>query len=161
MLTKPRVHMQGRRRLLAMQTCNGGFHYLQGRGQRALLVAAAAQAADSGSGGNLPHERRRVVVTGMGVTSSLGHEVGTFYDNLLAGKSGVSRIERFPIDAFSTQVGLETVHAGMRSRNRLMYRAMSVRVSHAPWETGSATLSAIRCPTNRLLARSKILSRAT
>ena len=37
--------------------------------------------------------KRRVVVTGLGVVSCLGHEHGEFYDNLLAGKSGISLIE--------------------------------------------------------------------
>lgn len=83
------------------------------RGQRTVVFAAAQSAGSGGDGGggNLPHERRRVVITGMGVTSSLGHEVGTFYDNLLAGKSGVSRIERFPIDSFGTQVCRRVSHA--------------------------------------------------
>lgn len=36
---------------------------------------------------------RRVVVTGMGVVSCLGHELDEFYNNLLAGKSGISMIE--------------------------------------------------------------------
>jgi 3-oxoacyl-(acyl-carrier-protein) synthase len=34
-----------------------------------------------------------VVVTGQGVVSSLGHDPETFYNNLLAGTSGVSMIE--------------------------------------------------------------------
>lgn len=37
----------------------------------------------------------RVVVTGMGVVTSLGHETETFYNNLLAGKSSICQIERF------------------------------------------------------------------
>ncbi len=42
-----------------------------------------------------PHaqRQRRVVVTGMGVVSCLGHEVDEFYNNLLQGRSGISRIE--------------------------------------------------------------------
>ncbi len=36
---------------------------------------------------------RRVVITGMGVVSSLGHDHDEFYNNLLAGKSGISMIE--------------------------------------------------------------------
>ena len=75
---------------------------MQARLQRTVITASAGA---SGRGGNLPHERRRVVITGMGVTSSLGHDVGTFYDNLLAGKSGVSHITRFPADSYSSQVG--------------------------------------------------------
>ena len=38
---------------------------------------------------------RRVVVTGQGVVTSLGHEPEEFYNNLLAGKSGISLIESF------------------------------------------------------------------
>nr|QKY14950.1 3-oxoacyl-[acyl-carrier-protein] synthase i isoform b (FABH) [Polytomella parva] len=47
--------------------------------------------------------KRRVVVTGMGVVSSLGHEVNEFYNNLLAGKSGVSLIESFDTKDYSTR----------------------------------------------------------
>lgn len=45
---------------------------------------------------------RRVVVTGMGLVSSLGHDANTYYDNLLAGKSGVSEIENFDCKEFPT-----------------------------------------------------------
>lgn len=48
-------------------------------------------------------DKRRVVVTGMGVISSLGHEVDLFYKNLLEGKSGVAMIDRFPCDQFPTK----------------------------------------------------------
>lgn len=49
------------------------------------------------------HATRRVVVTGMGVVSSLGHNHNEFYDNLLAGKSGISLIEGFNTDDFATK----------------------------------------------------------
>jgi beta-ketoacyl-acyl-carrier-protein synthase II len=40
---------------------------------------------------------RRVAVTGLGVVSPLGNDAGTFFANLVAGKSGVRRMgERFP-----------------------------------------------------------------
>lgn len=71
---------------------------------RRTMTVAAAGSDSSGSGGDLPHQRRRVVITGMGVTSSLGHDAGTFYDNLLAGKSGVSHITRFAADTYSSKV---------------------------------------------------------
>lgn len=38
-------------------------------------------------------KKRRIVVTGMGLVSCLGHEVDEFYDNLLQGKSGITPIE--------------------------------------------------------------------
>ncbi|KAG0579469.1 hypothetical protein M758_4G100000 [Ceratodon purpureus] len=50
---------------------------------------------------------RRVVVTGMGVVSSLGHDVDIFYANLLEGKSGVSEIENFDCKEFPTRIAGE------------------------------------------------------
>jgi len=50
---------------------------------------------------------RRVVVTGMGVVSSLGHDANTFYANLLEGKSGVSEIENFDCKEFPTRIAGE------------------------------------------------------
>ena len=46
--------------------------------------------------------QRRVVVTGMGVVSPLGHDPGVFYNNLLQGVSGVTRIEAFDCAQFPT-----------------------------------------------------------
>ncbi len=51
--------------------------------------------------------RRRVVVTGMGIVSSLGDDVSVYYDNLLAGKSGISKIEKFSVDGYVTQIAGE------------------------------------------------------
>lgn len=50
---------------------------------------------------------RRVVVTGMGVVSCLGHDPDTFYNNLLAGKSGISEIESFDCKDFPTRIAGE------------------------------------------------------
>jgi len=49
----------------------------------------------------------RVVVTGMGVVTSLGSDIQTFWNNLLAGKSGVSRIEAFDTSEYSTKIAAE------------------------------------------------------
>ncbi|PSC74659.1 3-oxoacyl-[acyl-carrier] synthase chloroplastic isoform B [Micractinium conductrix] len=65
------------------------------RRHRRAVAAAAAAATDAA--------RRRVVVTGQGVVSSLGHDPDTFYNNLLAGKSGVSLIEGWDTSDFSTR----------------------------------------------------------
>jgi 3-oxoacyl-[acyl-carrier-protein] synthase II len=51
--------------------------------------------------------QKRVVVTGMGVVSSLGHDLDTFFDNLCAGKSGISTIEAFDASGWSTQIAGE------------------------------------------------------
>lgn len=48
-----------------------------------------------------PHERR-VVITGLGVVSSVGQTHDEFYNNLLAGKSGISQIDDFDTEGYST-----------------------------------------------------------
>ncbi|KAG2254262.1 hypothetical protein Bca52824_084398 [Brassica carinata] len=54
-----------------------------------------------------PTEQRRVVVTGMGVETSLGHDPDTFYENLLQGNSGISQIENFDCSVFPTRIAGE------------------------------------------------------
>lgn len=51
--------------------------------------------------------KRRVVVTGMGVLTSLGSELEQFWNNLMDGKSGVSAIESFDVSEYSTQIAAE------------------------------------------------------
>ena len=46
---------------------------------------------------------RRVVVTGMGMVSPVGHTVAESWDSILAGKSGAAPIETFDVSAHSTQ----------------------------------------------------------
>ena len=52
-----------------------------------------------------PH--KRVVVTGMGVIASLGHNVDDFWANLLAGKCGVNRVTLFDAKDHTCQIGAE------------------------------------------------------
>lgn len=47
--------------------------------------------------------RNRVVVTGMGMVSPLGHNVADSWSAILAGKSGAAPIDRFDASAFATQ----------------------------------------------------------
>lgn len=51
--------------------------------------------------------KHRVVVTGMGVVTSLGQDLDTFWDNLVQGKSGVSHIEAFDVSEYSTRIAAE------------------------------------------------------
>lgn len=46
---------------------------------------------------------RRVVVTGLGMVSPVGHTVADTWENILAGKSGAALIEGFDVSAYSTQ----------------------------------------------------------
>ncbi|HVY44312.1 MAG TPA: beta-ketoacyl-[acyl-carrier-protein] synthase family protein [Minicystis sp.] len=47
---------------------------------------------------------RRVVVTGLGVVCPLGNDVETYWQNLLAGKSGVDFIKEFPTDKLRSDI---------------------------------------------------------
>ena len=49
-------------------------------------------------------ELRRVVVTGMGIVSPLGCGVEATWSNILAGKSGIRRIDDFQVDDLAAQV---------------------------------------------------------
>lgn len=50
---------------------------------------------------------RRVVITGLGVVSPLGHDLDVFWSNLLAGKCGIDRITAFDPAQFDTQIAGE------------------------------------------------------
>ncbi|WOH07761.1 hypothetical protein DCAR_0727195 [Daucus carota subsp. sativus] len=54
-----------------------------------------------------PIKHRRVVVTGMGVETSIGHDPDVFYNNLLEGVSGISEIEGFDISNYPTKIAGE------------------------------------------------------
>lgn len=51
--------------------------------------------------------KRRVVVTGLGVVSPVGIGVKTAWDNILAGKSGITQITKFDASAFSSTIAGE------------------------------------------------------
>lgn len=46
---------------------------------------------------------RRVVVTGMGMVSPVGHTVADTWESILAGKSGAALIDSFDVSAYNTQ----------------------------------------------------------
>jgi 3-oxoacyl-[acyl-carrier-protein] synthase II len=48
--------------------------------------------------------RRRVVITGLGVVSPVGNDVPSAWQNLVAGKSGISTITQFDVTGFPTQI---------------------------------------------------------
>ncbi|XP_031500258.1 3-oxoacyl-[acyl-carrier-protein] synthase II, chloroplastic-like [Nymphaea colorata] len=70
-------------------------------------VAVAVQSTDEVSGEKKAVKQRRVVVTGMGVVTSLGHEPDVLYSNLLEGVSGISEIESFDCADFPTRIAGE------------------------------------------------------
>jgi len=46
----------------------------------------------------------RVVITGLGVMSAIGQDLNTFWESLMAGKSGVSVIEAFDVSEYPTRI---------------------------------------------------------
>jgi 3-oxoacyl-[acyl-carrier-protein] synthase II len=50
---------------------------------------------------------RRVVVTGLGAVTSLGHEVESFWKNLVAGTCGIKRVSLFDPSEFASHMGAE------------------------------------------------------
>src|ERR1700680_930732 len=51
--------------------------------------------------------KRRVVITGMGAVTPLGHSVAELYQNQLEGKSGVAPIPLFDASKFPTKFAAE------------------------------------------------------
>ncbi|HET9691230.1 MAG TPA: beta-ketoacyl synthase N-terminal-like domain-containing protein, partial [Acidimicrobiales bacterium] len=57
----------------------------------------------------MEHERRRVVITGMGALSALGGSVRATCEAMAAGRSGVRRLERFDSSGLPVRIGAEVV----------------------------------------------------
>src|ERR1039458_837375 len=53
---------------------------------------------------------RRVVVTGLGVVTPLGHQLDVFWSKLISGQCGIDRITAFDPTPFATQVAGEVKH---------------------------------------------------
>ncbi|MBO0701920.1 MAG: beta-ketoacyl-ACP synthase II [Candidatus Dormibacteraeota bacterium] len=52
-------------------------------------------------------QQRRVVVTGMGFVTPIGHDTETVWSNLVEGVSGVGEITRFDTQSYSTKIAAE------------------------------------------------------
>ena len=52
-------------------------------------------------------QRRRVVVTGLGIISPVGNTVAQAWENVLAGRSGITRVTRFDPSRLSSQIAGE------------------------------------------------------
>ncbi len=48
--------------------------------------------------------KKRIVITGMGIVSCFGSDVDVFYQQLLAGKSGITKITEFPCEDYPTRI---------------------------------------------------------
>ncbi len=54
-----------------------------------------------------PSNHPRVVITGLGVVTSVGHDVDSFWSSLVAGRSGIRRVSLFDPSEFACQIGAE------------------------------------------------------
>ena len=50
---------------------------------------------------------RRIVVTGMGVVTPLGHDLNSFWQSLITGQCGIDKITAFDASAYTTQIAGE------------------------------------------------------
>ncbi|MBI4659738.1 MAG: beta-ketoacyl-ACP synthase II [Verrucomicrobia bacterium] len=50
---------------------------------------------------------RRVVITGLGVVTPLGHDIDSFWKNILAGQCGLDKISLFDASAYDCQIAAE------------------------------------------------------
>src|SRR3954451_16756636 len=79
---------------------------------------------------------RRVVITGIGVISLLGVGAKAFWDNLLAGKSGVRRIASYDLSGFPSQIAgevpaykiVDSVPKSYRKATKVMARDIELAV---------------------------------
>jgi 3-oxoacyl-[acyl-carrier-protein] synthase II len=55
----------------------------------------------------VPSIHRRVVITGLGVVSPLGHDLDTFWNRLLAGHCGIDRITAFDASHHDSRIAAE------------------------------------------------------
>lgn len=51
--------------------------------------------------------KRKVAITGLGIVSPVGNSVPEAWENIIAGKSGITQITRFDISDFSSKIAGE------------------------------------------------------
>jgi len=89
---------------------------------------------------------RRVVVTGIGVISSIGIGKDTFWDNLIKGKSGISEVTSFDTSGHATHIGGEVKSFKpddfiARKRSKFMGRASQLVIAAAKLALEDAKLN--------------------
>ncbi|GFS38496.1 fatty acid biosynthesis 1 [Actinidia rufa] len=94
--------MVGRRWRRVNRAVHSGNHVLVDICSWEAMAVAVQPAKEVTTRKKPPTTHRRVVVTGMGVESPVGHDPDVFYNNLLEGVSGISEIEAFDCAQYPT-----------------------------------------------------------
>ncbi len=92
--------------------------------------------------------RRRVVITGVGCTTGLGVDTGSFWTGLVEGRTGVVRQERFSAESFPTDLAgvvpeldiRKLVPKSYRKSTKVMARDIELAVAAAQLAAGDAGL---------------------
>ena len=99
--------------------------------------------------------KTKVVITGMGALTPVGNTLADTWANLLAGKSGVRTITRFPSEAMSTHIAAELdgldpeKYIDKKTLRRMdrnqMYSMIAAQMAYDDAGLGQATLDLDRC----------------
>jgi 3-oxoacyl-(acyl-carrier-protein) synthase len=98
----------------------------------------------------MAHEQKRIVITGLGINTPIGDDLGTFYSNLLAGKSAISRWKWMKNEAVYSKVGGDLSEYDVKAKlQRLagkipgdMHKRARVLCNKAPFSTCLSVLCA-------------------
>ena len=85
-------------------------------------------------------DRRRVVITGLGVASAIGTDERTLWANLLAGRGGIDRLEALDTTGYLVDIGAEVEDGPVTERLRYLKRRAVDRALDLAMVAASAAL---------------------
>jgi len=83
-------------------------------------------------------QRRRVVVTGIGMINPMGHDAATVWDGLKNGESGVAYTTLFDASGFPTQISAEVKHWDLPAEDAIGGRGVASLGRHTKFAIGAA-----------------------
>ncbi len=94
--------------------------------------------------------RRRVVITGIGVISAAGEDKDTFYNNLIAGKAFIERVNNFDVSLFlskiaSQDLSFDPLNFGIKDHERMdRYVQFGIAAAKKAVEDSSISLDVLK-----------------